>query len=173
MNYHFQNCDTRKFDWTGEAVETLKRLWAEGWSASRIAEELTVHGDGPTRSAVLGKINRLGLPLRKTQVNQHSGKRDRRGDNTRARHLSRRKPTFRAMLLPDRPSCEPEPLLLPLDELSDRTCRWPIGDPRAPGFGFCGHECRPELPYCEYHTGRAWLADAGLPLRQRREAPCT
>jgi len=173
MNYHFQNCDTRKFDWTGEAVETLKRLWAEGWSASQIAEELTVHGDGPTRSAVLGKINRLGLPLRKTQVNQHSGKRDRRGDNTRARHLSRRKPTFRAMLLPDRPSCEPEPLLLPLDELSDRTCRWPIGDPRAPGFGFCGHECRPELPYCEYHTGRAWLADAGLPLRQRREAPCT
>lgn len=160
-----------RFNWTDGAVETLKRLWAEGWSAGQIAKELTVHGDGPTRNAVLGKINRLGLPLRKTQVNQHSGKRDRRGDNTRARHLLRRKPTISAMPLPDRPSCEPEPLLLPLDELSDRTCRWPIGDPRAPGFGFCGHECRPELPYCEYHTGRAWLADAGL--RQGRDVSCT
>src|SRR2546430_17469210 len=43
--------------WTDERVETLKKLWADGHSASQIAAEL----GGITRNAVIGKVHRLGL----------------------------------------------------------------------------------------------------------------
>ncbi|RMC39035.1 GcrA family cell cycle regulator, partial [Paracoccus siganidrum] len=46
--------------WTDERVETLKRMWAEGQSASAIAKEL----GGVTRNAVIGKVHRLGLSNR-------------------------------------------------------------------------------------------------------------
>ena len=41
-------------------VETLKKMWADGQSASQIAGEL----GGVTRNAVIGKIHRLGLSNR-------------------------------------------------------------------------------------------------------------
>ena len=43
--------------WTDERVELLKKLWADGQSASEIAGEL----GGITRNAVIGKVHRLGL----------------------------------------------------------------------------------------------------------------
>ena len=46
--------------WTDERVETLKRMWNEGQSASQIAKEL----GGVTRNAVIGKVHRLGLSNR-------------------------------------------------------------------------------------------------------------
>ena len=43
--------------WTEDRVETLKKLWADGLSASQIAKQL----GGVTRNAVIGKVHRLGL----------------------------------------------------------------------------------------------------------------
>ena len=43
--------------WNDERVNTLKKLWAEGHSASQIAKQL----GGVTRNAVIGKVHRLGL----------------------------------------------------------------------------------------------------------------
>src|SRR3954469_12301115 len=48
--------------WTDERVETLKKLWLEGHSASQIAKQL----GGVTRNAVIGKVHRLGLSGRAT-----------------------------------------------------------------------------------------------------------
>ena len=48
--------------WTDERVETLKKLWTEGLSASQIAQKL----GGVTRNAVIGKVHRLGLSGRAT-----------------------------------------------------------------------------------------------------------
>jgi GcrA cell cycle regulator len=48
--------------WTEDRVEVLKKLWAEGHSASQIAKEL----GGVTRNAVIGKVHRLGLSGRAT-----------------------------------------------------------------------------------------------------------
>jgi hypothetical protein len=45
-----------KFDWTSEAIETLHRLTAEGYSASIIGEKM-----GLTKGAVIGKRSRLGI----------------------------------------------------------------------------------------------------------------
>ncbi|WP_412507933.1 GcrA family cell cycle regulator, partial [Roseovarius sp. SYSU LYC5161] len=46
--------------WNDERVETLKKMWGEGQSASQIAKEL----GGVTRNAVIGKVHRLGLSNR-------------------------------------------------------------------------------------------------------------
>src|SRR5258705_9690362 len=54
--------------WNDERVETLKRLWAEGLSASQIATEL----GGITRNAVIGKVHRLGLSGRPKSPNTAS-----------------------------------------------------------------------------------------------------
>src|SRR4051812_20746161 len=43
--------------WTDERIELLKKLWADGLSASQIAAEL----GQVTRNAVIGKVHRLGL----------------------------------------------------------------------------------------------------------------
>ena len=46
--------------WTDERVESLKKLWQDGLSASQIAKQL----GGVTRNAVIGKVHRLNLPER-------------------------------------------------------------------------------------------------------------
>ena len=47
-----------KMPWTEDRVDTLKKLWADGLSASQIAGKL---GMGVTRNAVIGKVHRLNL----------------------------------------------------------------------------------------------------------------
>ena len=50
--------------WTEERIERLKAMWAEGSTASQIAEEL----GGVSRNAVIGKAHRLGLEARPSPV---------------------------------------------------------------------------------------------------------
>lgn len=40
---------------------------------------------------------------------------------------------------------------LKLVELSEKTCKFPYGDPLADEFYFCGHDVHEETPYCNYH----------------------
>jgi GcrA cell cycle regulator len=47
-------------NWTDERVELLRKLWAEGLSASQIAAQL----GGVSRNAVIGKVHRLKLSSR-------------------------------------------------------------------------------------------------------------
>lgn len=49
--------DDQNMEWTTEAVERLKQLWAEGVTAREIGEQL----GGVSRNAVIGKAHRLGL----------------------------------------------------------------------------------------------------------------
>ena len=49
-------------------------------------------------------------------------------------------------------------------ELTERTCKWPIGDPTDPDFVFCGLPCVPGKPYCQYH-----VAVAFQPMSSRRD----
>ena len=51
-----------------------------------------------------------------------------------------------------------------LMELTERTCKWPIGDPATPNFWFCGLAVKPGKPYCEAHVGVAFQ-----PMSARRD----
>ena len=45
---------------------------------------------------------------------------------------------------------------LTLLQLSEHTCKWPIGDPLTPDFYFCGQHSNEGKPYCEFHSRRAY-----------------
>jgi GcrA cell cycle regulator len=156
--------------WTDERVELLKRLWQDGLSASQIAAEL----GGVTRNAVIGKVHRLGLSGRGQPTS--SIKRQRRvhpAGVRRPRALTvgnlALKPSYDALpepeLQPRRNVVVPIPKKLSIFQLTESTCKWPIGDPSREDFHFCGHDSLENLPYCEYHAGVAYQAPE--PRRRR------
>jgi len=53
---------------------------------------------------------------------------------------------------------------LGLMELTERTCKWPIGDPATEEFWFCGLPSQAGKPYCEAHVGVAFQ-----PMSARRD----
>ena len=217
--------------WTDERVETLKKMWAEGQSASQIAKEL----GGVTRNAVIGKVHRLGLSNRvggKEEAEEEVAvaataaradvrpetrpelRPELRADPARPPEpvaaapvagtppvaplrpperpatapvagpatvttLPMRKPIVPAgQPLPPQPSANeisPEALAsvrevekrarrLTLMELTERTCKWPIGDPATEDFWFCGLPSVQGKPYCEAHVGVAFQ-----PMSARRD----
>lgn len=51
-----------------------------------------------------------------------------------------------------------------LMDLTERTCKWPIGDPATDDFYFCGLPVQSGKPYCEAHVGVAFQ-----PMSSRRD----
>jgi GcrA cell cycle regulator len=56
--------------WTDERIDTLKKMWDSGMTATQIAEEL----GGVSRNAVIGKAHRLGLQSRPSPVKANEPK---------------------------------------------------------------------------------------------------
>lgn len=137
--------------WTDAAVETLTRLWRQGdLSAAMIARRL-----GVTRNAVLGKIHRLGLsqPL---QPRPPAIARPPRPAKPRPVASARRAPPSEPARTSARPGAETEPgLVARLEDLPTRACHWPLGDPQAAGFAFCGRRAETG-PYCPAHARMAY-----------------
>ena len=193
--------------WTDERVETLKKMWADGQSASQIAKEL----GGVTRNAVIGKVHRLGLSNR---AGGPAG-----ADLPEEAILAEPEPVVVAEVVEPEPAHSPEPVRpaaaavptppsnvtplplrkaivpagqplppqpsaneispealasvrevekkarrLTLMELTERTCKWPIGDPATEDFWFCGLPSLAGKPYCEAHVGVAFQ-----PMSARRD----
>ncbi len=134
--------------WADETrVERLKQLWADGLPASEIAALL---GE-VTRNAVIGKVHRLGLAGRKTT--------SRTPRRRRTSPLCNRTTVQRSHSCPSTPDRLPPAaaaLMLSVGRLTDATSHWPIGDPRAPSFGFCGRSKSSSVPYCEHHAAIAY-----------------
>ena len=61
-------------------------------------------------------------------------------------------------------SLEQKSKKLSLMDLTERTCKWPIGDPATEEFWFCGHTAEQGKPYCETHIEIAFQ-----PVTARRE----
>jgi GcrA cell cycle regulator len=164
--------------WNDERVDALKKLWADGLSASQIAGRL----GGVTRNAVIGKVHRLGLAGRATTSRMKSH-RPRVRTAQASKRLMRTRPTsmgnspLRNLYLGDTEPYVPpaEELVIPVNErkyiqtLTESCCRWPIGDPQQPEFHFCGKTKIPGLPYCEIHARRAFQP----PQARRRDRDFT
>ena len=191
--------------WTDERVETLKKMWNEGQSASQIAKEL----GGVTRNAVIGKVHRLGLSNRTGVAPQPSpapqpsaapaqpsapaatrpepapqpapepaAEADEAEDAPIPMSAARRAIIPAGQPLPPQPSANeisPEALAkvsevekgakkLTLMELTEKTCKWPVGDPATDNFWFCGLPTQSGKPYCEAHVGVAFQ-----PMSSRRD----
>ena len=132
--------------WTPERVEKLKELWKKNYSASQIASML---GD-TTRNAVIGKAHRLNLEAR--AISKKSAPKINTESNVNPELKSQRlgrKARFKALLL-DKSFEQENPKKL--EELTDETCRWPIGHPYEANFYFCGRKPMEKFPYCKLHV---------------------
>lgn len=54
----------------------------------------------------------------------------------------------------------PEARMIGLLDLAPRDCRFPIGDPREPGFGFCAAPASVGHSYCEHHHALAYQPES-------------
>ena len=159
--------------WTDERVELLRKLWSDGLSASQIAAEL----GGITRNAVIGKVHRLGLSGRAKSASAAPRQRKARASShiLRMARASIRGNTALAHAYEIEAEAAPELIenIIPIGqrrtilELTEQTCRWPIGDPGSSEFFFCGGNTIAGLPYCAYHS-RVAYQPAGDRRRDRR-----
>lgn len=150
-------------------LDTLKTMWREGASASGIARAL---GQGVTRNAVISKIHRLKLPQRVGDVRAKGDRiprvRQSSGVPRTRSNVPRVPPAGRAGEIAKAreeaaSGVAPEPIKTIVDEgpvisliqLTEHTCKWPRGEPRLPGFGFCGAPPIDGKPYCQRHSDRA------------------
>ena len=152
--------------WTDERVELLRKLWQEGYSASQVAGEL---GGGVTRNAVIGKVHRLGLATReKTQ--SPIQKKSRQKAATPRTYGARPTTMVRGNTVLKIAGSVPELQVMPITEavviplsdaitlmdLRETMCRWPLGDPTAAEFRFCGNKTGEVGPYCAGHARLAY-----------------
>jgi GcrA cell cycle regulator len=144
--------------WTDERVQALTTLWRDGYSGALIGVEL-----GLTRSAVIGKVQRLGLPGRATLVSRRPPRASRLP--AAKSQPGKRSPVLARSSRPEtkqrRPMAPPE--LGPAPDapvtvltLTPANCNWPEGDPKRPDFHFCGRDKPPDMAYCPHHAARAY-----------------
>lgn len=155
--------------WTPERVELLKKYWAEGLSASRIAYRI----GGTTRNAVIGRVRRMGLPFRDTsqryrpasgrgstpkvvKVNAAEGARVRRQRLNELKWGSGVQSLFAKEAEPLPPPSETDIARVSFADLEPHHCRFIPGDPKASGKLYCGCDAVPGLPYCEAHAARCF-----------------
>jgi len=158
--------------WTEDRVAILTKLWADGLSASQIAKQL----GGVTRNAVIGKVHRLGLSGRakpSSPARKAAARKTAASSGARASASAKRKPkparTPSAPRTPNVIAKAPTPPPPPLEArlladgtfatiltITDHMCKWPIGDPGADNFRFCGRKTDPEEPYCVAHSRVAY-----------------
>lgn len=163
-------------NWTDERVDLLRRLWSEGLSASQIAAQL----GGVSRNAVIGKVHRLKLSSRgrATAAPTRQKKAPSASTATATKSVTRTatvarpvtmtvgatalqtqfvaEPVARQFLRPQEEVVIPISRRLKLVQLSERTCKWPNGDPLTEDFNFCGNDCADTGPYCSYHARIAY-----------------
>ena len=179
--------------WTDERVEILTKMWAEGNSASQIAKELCgvtrnavigkVHRLGLSNRATTTTSNKSESKTKSSPKSSSRAKQKSRKVDV-AEPKSDNVPSLRRQIipagqpLPPQPSANeisPEALArvseiekkakkLSLLELTEKTCKWPVGDPATEDFWFCGLATQSGKPYCEAHVGVAFQ-----PMNSRRD----
>ena len=149
--------------WTDDRIGRLKTLWLEGRTAEQIARDLA---NGITRSAVLGKVHRMGLSAGR------SGR-----------------PPKRPATSPKPPRLAPAKSLAPrpMDALLEVAtehglatilsvrrcqCRWPFGEPGGADFSLCGRPIT-RGAFCASHAAVAYRPAADTPRSLDRLARLT
>ena len=133
--------------WDDNTTNLLKKYWSQGLTASQIAQKI----GNVTRNAVIGKAHRLNLQARATSKKTRQKINVEESNTTTEAKTQKlgRKARFKALLL-DKNFEQENPKKL--EELTDETCRWPIGHPYEEKFYFCGRKPMEKFPYCKLHV---------------------
>lgn len=172
--------------WTDERVEKLKSMWRAGKSASEIAADLgnvtrnavigKVHrlglasrkgGDAAEDGAANGQTSKSPpQPVAKAEA-------PAKGNAPAPAATSSPNPSLNGAKEPEEdavvaaepvePTTSVDESVIPMRRISifkltERTCKWPIGDPSHADFHFCGADAKEGAPYCEHHCSLAYQA---------------
>ena len=141
--------------WNDDNIKILVKMWQAGHTASEISRELKV----VSRSAILGKLHRIGKSGR---VKLSKPVRVSTSRKTLKPSVPR-SPRVAAPARPALPPIEPVPMadgsFATILTITDYMCKWPIGDPSKEEFKFCGRKTDDaEEPYCKAHSSVAYQA---------------
>lgn len=153
------------FEWTDDAIATLRKLWAEGHATAEIGRRM-----GVSRNGVVGKAHRLGLPSRPSPIRPAAEPREPEIPRAPAATLpplpsvavSAPVPLVVTVAVPPRPvrfKAPPPPPPPPPVVFKPRAptrCCWPMGEPGTPQFRFCDAQALSGKPYCADHCTRAF-----------------
>jgi GcrA cell cycle regulator len=150
--------------WTEAAIETLRQLALEGKSASSIAAAL----GAPSRNAVIGKANRIGIKLTghvhcsAPRAPRAVTGRPRRPAIARAESALWRRAAVPALPRERKPAWlfaeaqVGEMLKVGFEDIREGACRWPLGDPTSEDFVYCGVQTAKGRSYCPGHCRMAY-----------------
>lgn len=162
-------------EWTPEQRAMLPQLWDEGLTGTEIAFRLN-----KTKSQVIGLVHRMHLAPRRSPIGMKGGRQRASGTADRPKQP---KPTpAKPLEAADRKPSGAPPAPAPIPKApSAKTCQFPIGDPRKPGFHFCDmRPVMPGRPYCAAHCEIAYeilvrrpprLDAEGKPVRRSAAFP--
>lgn len=144
------------FDWNDTNVNRLKTKWASGDSSGKIADDMHT-----TRSTIMGKVARLGLPKRRP-----IGAKDKSDDLPKSTKIRQAKPKTPLRKLMEEANVSPSTALTVVSnntcsfsDLKDDGCRWAMNDSLdSKEFIFCGCKRATGLPYCNAHAMSAYNA---------------
>lgn len=140
--------------WTPDQTETLRSMWLAGATGTEIGDKL-----GTSRSAIMGKIRRLGLirsPIR------HAPKRPKK--------LGKPAPKFPFMARVVRKPAPPKPAgPVHFRDLKDHHCRWIPGQPESQVY--CGETRVHGSSWCIKHFRAAYSRLSASVLRPETRAP--
>ncbi len=148
----------RNPNFTPEDDELIKRLKAEGMSATKIVE---LHFPGRSKNGIIGRWHRMGLcksmdtmRLERRAMAKVPTKTSavRRTPFQKTPEQDKEEPYVRQQLTIV-PNQEPVGLL----DLKSGECRWPVNDPTPPEtFLFCGAKSEETSSYCPTHAKQAF-----------------
>lgn len=143
-------------DWTQDRIDLMIKLLRSELTASAVGDAL-----GVSRSAITGKVMRLGLTVSELNGHKHGSNRsEHKAANGRTyTHRNGWTSPFRPkkvkVVPPPKPvvSFVPPPVEgIPIDTLNDRTCRWPMWHQEADPRLYCGQRTALGSSYCGQHT---------------------
>ena len=160
--------------WTDKMVEDLRLMWKQGLTTGEIGKRL-----GVSKNSIVGKVHRLQLDARPSPI--------KKKEELEAESVAAAQPTLQPEVKEPKKAPQPakdvkenkeakEPKtpakpaaqatkpvadkkndIIRLADLDNRTCRWPIGDPKDENFHFCGKKVRVGQTYCEEHSLMAYV----------------
>jgi GcrA cell cycle regulator len=170
--------------WTDDRIALLEKMWTEGQSAAEIAKALgegttrnavigKAHRMGlsgrpsPIKKATTGAKKSTAKTTKAKAATKATAKGIKAAGVTaknKAKETVPVKEKLAIKKLSKAPApIKPTPRKVVKDgeysnilDLTDRVCKWPIGDPRDEDFHFCIGPSSPGTPYCDEHTAMAY-----------------
>jgi len=127
-----------------ERDDALREHWAAGLTTVTIADRM-----GLSKNAVIGRVHRLHLPSRPSPIRPKGS-----GAAPKVPRVSRVQTLVAREVVPE--AVPVVPVRWAVARTSDKSCCWPIGEPRTPAFRFCDAPGLRGKPYCAEHCAIAY-----------------